>query len=513
LRTSIELDGENALFRAELGLALDECGEHEEAVGLFRDVLRRRPEFERMRWLAELSLPAVYADERAVDLARARFREGLARVAQGLDLGNPARAHAAYEAAATVTPFHLHYQPRDNTELQCRYADLVQSVMDCVAPAFVRPVGVRSTTRSSRIRVGFLSRHVATHSVTRFFGRLVTDLDPRRFEVSVWSTGGYQDQTSERIARAVSSFERLPAEPAVIAAKVRKAGLDALVHLDIGMDPVQQVLAALRLAPVQCVLYGHPVTSGSASIDYFLSGDLLEPANASTHYRESLVRLPGIAAQPERSPTGGNGAWVDALRERRPLLLCLQNLLKLVPGFDRLVARVIAETGARVGFFDRATALRERFSQRLERVLRTHGLSLERDLVFIPDRSHADFVAGIARADAILDTPWFSGGATTLDALSVGTPVVTLGGSMLRGRQSAAMLRLAGVPELIATDGEAYVERVRSLCTDSSERDCLRQRLLAGNHAIFDDPAPIRALETFLAGAVEHPATGPGATP
>src|SRR3954469_6306528 len=44
-----------------------------------------------------------------------------------------------------------------------------------------------------------------------------------------------------------------------------------LIYPDINMDPAAAALAALRLAPVQCMSWGHPETSGYPTIDYFLS--------------------------------------------------------------------------------------------------------------------------------------------------------------------------------------------------------------------------------------------------
>ena len=77
------------------------------------------------------------------------------------------------------------------------------------------------------------------------------------------------------------------------------ANLDAIVYTDLGMHPGTLALAALRLAPLQLALWGHPVTTGLETIDAFASSDLLEPADAQRHYLEPLHRLPGL------------GAWYD----------------------------------------------------------------------------------------------------------------------------------------------------------------------------------------------------------
>ena len=66
------------------------------------------------------------------------------------------------------------------------------------------------------------------------------------------------------------------------------------MYPEIGMNAPTMQMAALRLAPVQCTAWGHPVTTGLPTIDYFLSSELMEAENAQDHYSEKLIRLPNI---------------------------------------------------------------------------------------------------------------------------------------------------------------------------------------------------------------------------
>lgn len=52
--------------------------------------------------------------------------------------------------------------------------------------------------------------------------------------------------------------------------------------------------------PVQCVTWGHPETTGSATMDYFLSSELLDEPYAQEHYTETLVRMPLTGTSYER---------------------------------------------------------------------------------------------------------------------------------------------------------------------------------------------------------------------
>lgn len=499
LTKATALANEDDVARIELGMALQEAGAIEEARAAYAAVRTPPPgASERLRWTAALSLPAIYRDDAEVDAERVRFGEGLAALESGLKLDSREHLVAAYHAVCGVTPFHLHYQPRNNTDLQCRFGDLVARVTSKLAPELTEACDGKPRAHGGRVRVGFVSSHLMQHTVSRYFSNLITELDPKRFDVRVWYSGEKRDSSTDAIAGKVSQFVYANEDALVSARSIRASQLDVLIYPEIGMDPRHQVLAALRLAPVQCALYGHPATSGAANIDYFLSGAALEPDGADAHYRERLVRLPGIGTCPLPPPTPGDGAWYDTYAAKSTLLLCLQNYIKLVPEYDAALARIVAETGARIGFFTRNPPLERRFRQRIEAAFKSSGVDAAKHLVFIPVQKHADYLAGIARAPLVLDSPWFSGGSTSLDAFRVGTPVLAWEGEMARGRQTAGMLRMMDVDGLTAADADGYVARCVELLRDRDALAQKRARISERRASLFEDTAPVAALADFL---------------
>ena len=102
------------------------------------------------------------------------------------------------------------------------------------------------------------------------------------------------------------------------------------------------------------------------------------------------------------------------------------------------------------------------------------------------------------RGDAMLDTLHWSGGNTSLDALACGLPVVTLPGAFMRGRQSAAMLREVGVPQLVAKSRDDYVGIATRLVQDRDWRAHLGARIRAGLDELFDARAPMDAFARLL---------------
>ncbi len=502
LRKALTLDRNDAATSLELALALNEAGAIDEARTLFAGADTLPGCGERVRWLRALSLPALYRDDAEINSSRARFDAGLDELDAGLKLETPQSLHEAVQAVASVAPFYLQYQPYDNTVLQCRFGDLVTRVMAHAAPELVEKCNWSPHTHGGRVRVGIVGNHLMQHTVSRYFTPLIADLDPQRFEVKVWYGGGTRDASTDFISGKVAAFARTQGDALNVAHDIRRAELDVLVYPEIGMDPHHQALAALRLAPVQCALYGHPATSGMPNIDYFLSGDTLEPANGDQHYRERLVRLPGLGTRPLPPPASGSGDWLDQYAANAPLLLCLQNFIKLIPAYDRALARIAADTGARVGFFTRNPPLMRRFHGRIGAAFKAHGIDPEQHLVFLPVQTHANYLAGIARTRLVLDSPWFSGGGTSLDAFSVGTPVLAWEGVMARGRQTSGMLRMLGVEELIARDEDDYVAKAVALIGDAARREALSETIRTRQSRLFEDDVAVRAFADFLESVV-----------
>jgi CRISPR-associated protein Csy1 len=104
----------------------------------------------------------------------------------------------------------------------------------------------------------------------------------------------------------------------------------------------------------------------------------------------------------------------------------------------------------------------------------------------------------------MLDTVHWSGGNTSLDALAMGLPVVTLPGGLMRGRQSLGMLRMLGVDdELVARDARDYVARAVAIAGDPQRRAMLSGAILAGLDRLFDRDEPVAEFAAFLERAAK----------
>jgi CRISPR-associated protein Csy1 len=227
----------------------------------------------------------------------------------------------------------------------------------------------------------------------------------------------------------------------------------------------------------------------------------MEPADAGAHYTEDLIALPGLGVRYSMPATPGPLPREKlGLPTDRRIYVCPQSLFKIHPAMDAVMARLLEADPQGVLLFYQggARAVTERFAARLQRALAARGIAPGGQLKFLPRMNPEAFRRVLAAADVVVDTLHWSGGNTSLDAISAGTPIVTLPGRFMRGRQSAAMLGLMGLGELVAASEDDYVERAVAIARDRDRNRSLRERIAGRRADLFDRPEPVAAFGEAL---------------
>jgi predicted O-linked N-acetylglucosamine transferase (SPINDLY family) len=233
----------------------------------------------------------------------------------------------------------------------------------------------------------------------------------------------------------------------------------------------------------------------------------MEPANGDEHYTEHLIRLPNLSIAYEPlavAPAAVSRAEIG-VPDEATLYWCCQSLFKYLPRYDDIFPRIAAGVrDARFVFikYPRGDTVTAIFRERLTAAFAAAGLDAAGHCVFVPPLDVARF-AGIGRlADLFLDSLGWSGCNSTLEALAGDLPVVTMTGDLMRGRHSAAILTMLGMPELIAATPDAFVELAIALGRDPARRQALRARIARNKHRLYRDQAAIDGLARYLEAAV-----------
>ena len=370
-------------------------------------------------------------------------------------------------------------------------ATLVARALDARAPAWRAP-GRRARPRRAparRLRLGVLPR--------RHVGPLLRALDhrprPRRFEVVRLSPAGVERRSARRsgcAARADRFVAHVPRWPpsrrsrrAIRDGCARRARLSRARH-----GRTSFALAALRLAPLQCAAWGHPVTTGHAD-DRRRSSPVRRwnRADGDAHYTERLVRLPGIGtryARPARAGRASRARRSDC-PTTRSLLLCPQSLFKIHPDNDALFARVLAATPrARLVDVRGPASGADRDASRAARArARRAEASPRRRVIVLPQCGTTIICASTSPATRC--STRCTGRAAT--RASTRSPAACRSsrcpGAFMRGRQSAGMLELMALRSWSRPTRTTTCDR-GAACRDRAWRDELSARIVAGRRAV-----------------------------
>ncbi len=493
-------------FQGDMAAARDNLPD---ALQAYQRSLELRPNDLTTTIHAAMVLPSIYTSEAHLAACRERIRHGIDYLLSRWDALAQDLAPERF-GDAMRNNFFLAYQGGNDVTLQRDYAEFMRSVAAKVMPDEIAPLP-RNDATGRRIRVGFCSRFFYVSTAGNYFASWITDLDRSVFEVFVYHNHVTNDDLTARLRTASDHFVQSEESFVFFQKRLRADQLDILVYPEIGMDRVAFSLAALRLAPVQICGWGHPVTPGHKTIDYFLSCAAMEPPGAQAHYNERLLLLPGIGTRYERphisATVKGKKRDNYELPEDRHLYLFPQSLFKIHPANDRLIVSVLAndENATLVMFAGQNQDITQRFVARLAIAFAEQGVSQQGRVKILPAVSHDDYKQINRLCDVMLDSLYWSGGNTSLDALAMGLPIVTLPGELMRGRQTMAMLKLLGLDELIANSNEDYLKIALRLATDKPYRQQISERIIANQAQLFDDPAPPRAFAQILEDLVRNP--------
>ena len=499
-RKTIELSPNHSGARNNLGNVLYELGRHDEAVACFQEALRLTPDN------AETlnNLGNVYIDKDRLTEAVEYFNKALALnpgLAEALNnLGRALRAQGrlgegleAFRGALRVNPsyaeahsnllFSLNYDA-DHTPVEIfaehhRWDELHGHPGDVLSPPTNPPDPGR------RLRVGYVSPDLRTHSVAYFLEPILAHHDPNRVEVHAYSDVpmAKRDATTERLQSLCQRWlDSCGLSDADLARQVRADGIDILVDLT-GHTAHHRLRAfARRPAPVQITYLGYPNTTGLSAMDYRLTDAWADPPGQEAWHSEQLVRLAGGFLCYAPDETGAVGA-LPAHDAGHIRFGSFNNFSKLTPRTLDLWARLLhAVPDARLTLKNKS--LRDAgAAARCTAEFASRGIGPDRlELIgWLP--STREHLTLYSRIDIGLDTFPYNGTTTTCEALWMGVPVIALEGDRHAARVGVSLLTRLGLEELIGRDEADYLDKAVRLAADRDRlaglRVGLRARMLA----------------------------------
>ncbi|HLO51679.1 MAG TPA: tetratricopeptide repeat protein [Kamptonema sp.] len=442
-----------------------------------------------------LLLPIVYDNPEEIQYYRERFIQNLNDLTQDTSLETPEDKINTLIGIGSFTNFYLAYQAYNVVENQTKYGQLIHKILAANYPQWVEPISMPPLLENGKIRVGYISNYLHSYSGTLWLTGWLRYSDKSKFEIYCYYTGNDPDPITQQFRDNSDVFHHIPHNLEAVSQQILADRLHILVFPEIGMDAPTIQIAALRLAPIQCSAWGHPVTSGLPTIDYYLSSELMEPENAQQHYSERLIRLPNIGVAYPKPILGKltNTRSDFNLREDAVIYLCCQAPFKYLPQYDYILAEIALRVPQAQFIFPRGELLQKR----LNRAFANVHLNYEDYCLFMPIATRQDYIAINFLSDVFLDTFTWSGGNTSLEAIACNLPIVTCPGEFMRGLHADSFLKMLGVTDTIAQNEDEYIDIAVKLGLNSEWRNEISEKMSQRQDYLFDDRVCVAGLEDF----------------
>ncbi|MDP4075695.1 tetratricopeptide repeat protein [Acidovorax sp. A1169] len=353
------------------------------------------------------------------------------------------------------------------------------------------------TAEHERLRIGYVSGDFRYHSLAFFIEPTLRHHDRTRVEVYCYHAFPGIDDVTLRFQALVDHWRPCAGlTDQALAQQILEDEIDILIDLS-GHTGYNRLLAfAHKPAPIQMTWLGYQATTGLHGMDYRITDASMDPPGMSEAYHsEKLLRIDGAASfQPAAESPSVNR--LPALSGLPFTFASVNNPAKITPAALDAWSEILRSAPASRLLM---AGLRPEPQIQMLREFEARGIHPERLLLQEPI-PFSDYLQMHHRIDLILDTFPYNGGTTSLHALWMGVPMVTLGGSLPVERAGTSMLAGFGFSEFATTSWEEYVAKAvhfsKQLALLDSVRQSLRNRM--DTTLVEQGLALTRSLETRL---------------
>jgi len=485
-RRALKLQPNHAMSHMNLGLALKELGRLDEA------------EISQKRALQ-------------IDPGSAEIYFNFANIL--VNLGRLEEAEANYRRALIINPdyvgalcnllFAMNYTShsmQSYVEVARRYGRMVKKQAGTPFTSW------KCRNRPGRLRVGIVSGDMYQHSVGHFLEGVLLNIDSARVELFAYPTHHMADALTERIKPCFSSWKLLLGQSDEAAARmIHSDGIHILIDLSGYTAHNRLPVFAWKPAPVQLTWLGLPSTTGMEEMDYILGDAHAIPAEHENQFSEKVWRMPESyvcltvpvfpveVATPPALATGyiTFGSFNNLTKMTDDVIAVWARILKSVPR-SRLMLKTRQLNNPVV-----SNNTRLRFA--------ACGIASDRLLFTGANASDEDHLASYNKVDIALDTFPYPGVTTSVEALWMGVPVLSMLGDRFLSRSAGSIAHYAGLPDWVAADQDEYVAKAVAFAASIGDlttlRAGLRNRVVRS--PLFDAPRFARHFEAALCGMWE----------
>ena len=387
--------------------------------------------------------------------------------------------------------FNLSYDQYENLEINKRIVNLYRK--------FYPELNYLNTVKKSynKIRIGFASEYFTTHTIGKLYIGLILKLNKEKFDIHIFHSKNTEpsflhSKFLEAEFNQNITNHTLPVKFKEKINLIKNQNLDILFFPEIGMSNEFYFLSYVRFCKNQITSWGHPMTTGNDTIDFFLSSKLLEKENSQKKYSEKLILskfLPMYFYKPLLK-----NKLEDQELSNQNIYFCAQTLIKIHPDFDQILKKILQnDKKAKIIFIkDNYGILAKKLMLRFKKTITDNLEKIE----FINKMNINDYINYCGKASVLLDPLYFGAGNSFHESMYYGTPTVTMPTDNIKSRivmGAYSQMKIKDPPIVKNIDDYvgsaikiANLESNKLIETKKYYRECAEKNLFENDEFIVD---------------------------
>ena len=392
--------------------------------------------------------------------------------------------------------FSLSYDQYENIDINKKIVEIFRKVYPELNQSFLH------SQKNEKTKIGFFSEFFHNHTISKLFKGIILNLDKNKFDVFLFHSEKTKKDSwfDEFFFLEIKSKIKNFILPKKINDKIKlisEQNLDIVFYPDIGMSTEFYFLSFMRFAKNQITTWGHPITTGNNSIDYFFSSKLIEKKDSQKFYSEKLLLsnyLPMYFYEPKISKRLSEDQMVN-----KNLYFCSQSLIKIHPHFDEILKKILEkDKKAKILFIkDKKEILEKKLKKRFKKIIKFDSDRIE----FLDWMNNDDYINLCGKSSVLLDTLYFGAGNSFHESMVYGTPTITMPGDSLKSRIVLGAYNQMKIedPPIVESIDE-YVEKAVELA-NLDEKKMIEMKKYFSNNAkkyLYENKNFIREFENTL---------------
>ena len=450
----------------------------DEMINLIEEGLNKNLMNSKWKYQKELLFPVVVKDNQEIN----KFREKINNCYDQI-LKNNEQLSYDNDQIIQTPHYESSYNQHDNLDLNIKSVKALRKIYKELNENFVT-----EKNENEKIKIGFISEFFTSHTIGKLFKNIIFSLDQTKFDIFIFHSKKTKvgNIFNEFIEKEKSGFLKNVRLPEKLSEKInffKEEKFNILFYPDIGMSIEMYYLSLIRLAKYQIMSWGHPETTGSESIDYFLCSKSLITEETSKSYSEKLLlmdHLPMIYEIPKIQ-----NKINDNELSKNNIYSCPQTIFKFHPDFDYILAEILKSDKKGVLYLIKDNN-KIYYNKLIERFKKIENFDLER-VVFLDPLSRDNYINHLGTSSVLLDPLYFGAGNSFHESMVYGTPTVTLPTKFIKSRiVSAAYIQMEIENPPIVKNKNEYVELATEIANKKNLLDTKKYYQIKAREKLFN---------------------------